>query len=117
MGRPAAKSAAHDETVEGHVVREPGTPVAQGAMAGLPALVVSADGTLKFSTAQSSALRDGAELKPVIRQHVLATRESGQAQLVRVALDDQGEPRRFDLTLMPSVNGEVLVLARETSFE
>jgi len=117
MGRPAAISAARDEAAELAVSREHGTPVAQGAMAGLPALVVAADGSLKFSTAQSSALKDGAELKPAIRQHVLATRESGQAQLVRVAVDDQGEPRRFDLTLMPSVNGEVLVLARETSFE
>ena len=36
---------------------------------------------------------------------------------MRVVVDDEGEPRRFDLTLMPSVNGEVMILARETSFE
>jgi hypothetical protein len=117
MGRPAAKSAVRDETVETAPSHDHGTPVTQSAFAGLPALVVTSDGALKFSTVQASALKDGAELKPVIRQHVAATRESGQAQLVRVSVDDQGEPRRFDLTLMPSVNGEVLVLARETSFE
>lgn len=117
MGRAGAKAAAREEGESLVLAREPGMPVAQGAIAGLPALVVALDGTLKFATSQSAPLQDGDELKPVIRQHVAASRDSGEAQLVRVVVDDEGEPRRFDLTLMPSVNGEVLILARETSFE
>ena len=117
MGRPAANTALRDDAVEAAPPRHDGLPVAQAAIAGLPALVVAADGALKFSTPQAAALVSGAELKAVIRQHVAATRESGQAQLVRVDIEDPAEPRRFDLTLIPSVNGEVLILARETSFE
>ena len=103
MGRPAANTAMRDDAVEAAPPRQDGLPVAQAAIAGLPALVVTAEGTLKFSTPQAAALVSGAELKAVIRQHVAATRETGQAQLVRVDIEDQGEPRRFDLTLMPSI--------------
>lgn len=117
MGRAGANAAAREDGESLALVREPGMPVAQGAIAGLPALVVALDGTLKYTTSQSEPLRDGNELKPIIRQHVAASRDSGEAQLVRVVVNDQGEPRRFDLTLMPSVDGEVLILARETSFE
>lgn len=117
MAARGVKAVAREDGESLALAREPGMPVAQGAIAGLPALVVAPDGTLKFATSQSEPLRDGNELKPVIRQHIAASRESGQAQLVRIVVDDQGEPRRFDLTLMPSVNGEVLIVARETSFE
>src|SRR5690349_2179269 len=82
MGRPAAISAAREETVDQTVARELGTPVAQSAIAGLPALVVAPDGKLKFCTSQSAPLRDGESLKPIIRQHVAGTLESGTAQLV-----------------------------------
>lgn len=117
MGRPAAKAAAREQGDDLALAREPGMPVAQNAIAGLPALVVAHDGTLKFATSQSEPLRHNNELNPLIRQHVAAARDSGEAQAVRVAVDDEGEPRRFDLTLMPSLNGDVLIIARETSFE
>ncbi|MBI1211768.1 MAG: PAS domain S-box protein [Alphaproteobacteria bacterium] len=117
MGQPAAISTACEDAMIPVPVRTDGLPLAQSAMAGLPALVVDADGDLKFSTPQASALKDGDGLKPIVRQHVAATLADGHAQLVRVDIDDNGEPRRFDLTLMPSVNGEVLIIARETSFE
>ncbi len=117
MGRAVAKPVVRESTESHLVARSDGTPVSQSAFAGLPALVVAPDGSLKFSTAQAAALMDGDALKPVIRQHVAATLADGHAQLVRIVLDHEGEPHRFDLTLMPSVNGEVLVLARETSLE
>jgi PAS domain S-box-containing protein len=117
MGSSAAKSVALEATESGPVARAVGTPVSQSAFAGLPALVVTADGSLKFSTAQAAALIDADGLKPVVRQHIASTRANGCAQLVRIAFNEQSEAHRFDLTLVPSVNGDVLVIARESSFE
>jgi hypothetical protein len=117
MGLPAAKIAAPADAVETAPARGEGLPVAQAAIAGLPALVVAPDGTPKFATPLANVFKDGDRLKPIIRQHVAATLDGGIAQIVRVDIEEEGERRRFDLTLMPSVDGEVLIIARESSFE
>lgn len=119
MGQTAVISTAREDAAGAapSPSRKEGLPLAQSAMAGLPAFVVADDGCLKFATPQATPFMDGDRLKPVVRQHIAATLESGQVQIVRVDIEDEHEPRRFDLTLMPSVTGEVLVIARETSLE
>ncbi len=117
MGRQAAISVARESPEGATASTRDGTPVSQAAFAGLPALVVAHDGALKFSTAHAAPLIENGALKAAVAQHVAVARAEGRAQLARVTLPDDGNSRRFDLTLMPSVNGEVLILAKETSFE
>jgi len=117
MARMAAKPVVRDLSESLADARPAGMPVAQSAFAGLPALVLSHDGTLKFSTPQSAALLDGTMPKAIILEHAAAAVAEGRAQLARIVLAEDGGNRRFDLTLMPSVDGDVVILANETSFE
>ena len=117
MARSAAIPVARDVLEARDLAHPAAMPVPQSAFAGLPALIIRRDGTLKFSTAQSAALLDGAMPKAIIRRHAAAVIEGGCAQLARIVLNEPGGNRRFDLTLMLSVDGEVVILANETSFE
>ena len=117
MGRPASISIARESPVAQGASVHNGMPMSQAALTGLPALVVARDGALKFSTPQAALLTENGALKPVLAQHVAMALAEGRAQLVRVTLPEDAGTRRFDLTLMPSVSGEVLILAKETSIE
>ena len=117
MGRPAAISVARESAQLEAVAATGATPASQSVFAGVPALVIAADGAVKFSNALSAVFVDRGELKPAVAMHVANALAEGRVQLARVTLTEDGQSRRFDLTLMPSIDGEVVIVAKETSFE
>ncbi len=117
MGRQAAISVTRESPQGEGDTRSHGTPVSQSAFAGLPALVLAGDDTLKFCTAHAAALVEDGRLKAAVHTQVAIARADGRARLARVTFSGFEGQRHFDLTLIPSVDGEVLIVAKEASFE
>ena len=85
----------------------------------MPALVLSADGRILSANAAANTIADALACQhlPALAAPLARTLASGLARSEIVTLPGPGGPALYELSLIPAVQGAVLVLARDVTLE